>query len=200
MSRVHPFRRLSAVCGLAVLLLAGGCARAGQPVPVVSHVELPRYMGRWYVIASIPTRFERDGYNPVETYRLDPDGRICTAFRFRPGSFEAPVKQIHSVATVESGSGDAKWTVHLFWFLRAQYVVAWLAPDYSQVIVARDKRDYVWLMARTPHIPDPDYQAMIRRVAEMGYDPTRLRKSPQRWPEPGEAAASDPADAGAACP
>jgi apolipoprotein D and lipocalin family protein len=192
---MNPIHRLSALCGLGFLLLAGGCARASQPVPVVPHVDLPRYMGHWYVIASIPTRFERDGYNPVETYRLDPDGRICTSFRFRPGSFAAPVKTIHSIATVESGSGNAEWTVHLFWFLRAQYVVAWLAPDYSQVIVARDKRDYVWLMARTPHIPEQDYQAMVRRVAAMGYDPTRLHRSPQRWPEPGDGDLS-----GAACP
>ncbi|EQD55936.1 Lipocalin-like domain protein, partial [mine drainage metagenome] len=53
-----------------------------------------------------------------------------------------------------------------------------------RVIVARDARDYVWLMARTPHISRHDYAAMVARVAAMGYDVSKLRKSPQRWPEP----------------
>jgi apolipoprotein D and lipocalin family protein len=175
--------RLLATPCVTALLLVGGCAHASQPIPPVSHVDLSRYMGRWYVIASIPTRFERGGYNPVETYKLDPDGRVCTAFRFRPGSFSAPVKKIHSIASVVPGTGNAQWKVHLFWFLRAQYIVAWLAPDYSKVIVARDKRDYVWLMARTPHISEADYQAMLARVKAMGYDLSKLEKAPQQWPE-----------------
>lgn len=179
-------RRLLAAVAAGFLLLAA-CARAGDPIRPVAQVDLSRYMGRWYVIASIPTRFERDGYNPVETYRRMPDGNVCTSFRFRPGNATAPVKMIHSVASVVPGSGNAEWKVHLFAFLRAQYVVAWLAPDYSRVIVARDKRDYMWLMARTPQISTADYQAMLARLAAMGYDLARVRKSPQHWPESGPA-------------
>ena len=51
------------------------------------------------------------------------------------------------------------------------------------MIVARDKRDYVWLMARSPHISAADYQAMLARVKAMGYDLSKLEKAPQRWPE-----------------
>lgn len=149
----------------------------------MSHVDLGRYMGNWYVIASIPTRFGSDGYNPVESYRLEPDGSVCTSFRFRKGSFNGPLKKIHSVATVVPGRGDAEWRVHLFWLLREQYIVAWLAPDYSAVIVARDARDYMWLMARSPQMAPAEYHQLLVRVAAMGYDLSKVRKSPQRWPE-----------------
>ena len=173
-------RKLICLC-LVLALTACRSAMAEKPIKPVGHVELPRYMGRWYVIASIPTRFGRDGYNQVETYRLDPDGEICTTFRFHNGGFDGPLKTIHSTATVLPGSGNAQWSVHLFWVLHEQYIVGWLAPDYSRVIVARDARDYVWLMARTPQVSPGEYRQMLARVRAMGYDLRKLRKVPQQW-------------------
>ena len=176
--------------GLAATLVAAlgmtACrTRASEPpIRPVSHVNLPRYMGRWYVIAAIPTRLERDDYDPVEHYWLEPDGSICTVFRFRDGGFASRLRTVHSTATVVAASGGGEWQVHLFALLRLQYLVGWLAPDDSRVIVARDARDYVWLMARSPQVSPSAYAAMVRRVAAMGYDVRKLRKSPQRWPEP----------------
>lgn len=178
------------VAFMAASLAACHGAHAGRPIAPVSHVDLPRYMGSWYVIASIPTRFGRNGYNPVETYRLEPDGSICTSFRFREGGFGAPVKKIHSVATVLAGSRNAEWRVHLFWVLREQYIVAWLAPDYGAVIVARDARDYMWVMARRPQVPAAEYRSLLAHVQAMGYDLSKVRKAPQRWPEAGDERAS----------
>jgi apolipoprotein D and lipocalin family protein len=173
--------RKSICLSLALALAGCGSASAQKPIEPVNHVQLSRYMGRWYVIASIPTRFELNGYNQVETYHLEPNGEICTIFRFDRGGFDGPAKTIHSTATVVPGSGNARWQVHLLWLLRLQYLVAWLAPDYSRVIVARDARDYVWLMARTPQISASEYRRMVARVGAMGYDLSRLRKVPQRW-------------------
>ena len=184
----------ASVALLAVLGLAACRSTAAQrPIIPVAHVDLSRYMGRWYVIAAIPTRIERRDFNPVEDYRRMADGSICTVFRFRNGDFASRLHTVHSTATVVTGTGNAEWRVHLFWLLRLQYLVAWLAPDYSEVIVARDARDYLWLMARAPHISRHDYQAMVERVAAMGYEVARLRKSPQQWPEPGGPRPSDAA-------
>jgi apolipoprotein D and lipocalin family protein len=169
--------------GLLLALAACHCARAQKPIQPVNHVQLSRYMGRWYVIAAIPPRFGGDGYNQVETYQRGADGAICTSFRFHEGGFQGPLKTIHSTATVVPGSGNAQWIVHLLWVLHAQYIVAWLAPDYSRVIVARDARDYVWLMARTPQVSPEDYRDMLARVSALGYDLQRLRKVPQQRPD-----------------
>jgi apolipoprotein D and lipocalin family protein len=177
--------RMLAAALAALSLVACHRALADKPLQPVSHVDLSRYMGSWYVIASIPTHFGRDGYNPVETYRREPDGEIFTSFRFRDGGFDGPIKTIHSVASIRPGSGNAAWDVHLFHVLREQYIVAWLAPDYSRVIVARDARDYTWLMARTPRIPPAAYSDMLARLKAMGYDLSKLRVSPQHWPEAG---------------
>ena len=60
--------------------------------------------------------------------------------------------------------------------------MAYLDP-HSQTIIARDKRDYVWIMARTPTIPAADYNALVARVKAMGYNIGDLRKVPLSWPE-----------------
>jgi apolipoprotein D and lipocalin family protein len=175
--------RAATPVGLCLVLSLIACRSAGKPIEPVSQVDLSRYMGRWYVIASIPTRFERDGYDQVETYRREANGDIYTSFSFRAGGPDGPLKKIHSTATVVPGTGSAEWKVHFFWVLREQYIVGWLAPDYSRVIVARDARDYAWLMARTPQISAADYHDMLERVRAMGYDLAKVRKVPQMAPQ-----------------
>ena len=181
---------------VSVLLLAlaapSSPARAQEPATATTiategnangPVDLQRFMGRWYVIGIIPTRLERGNHNPVETYRLDSKGQVCTWYRYRPGGFQAPVKLLASTGLVQPGTGNAEWKVRFFGLFKAQYLIGWLAPDYSQVMVVRDARDYLWYMARTPSVPDADYQAMLQRAAALGYDTTRIERVPQRWPE-----------------
>ena len=156
-----------------------------EPITPVPRVDLPRFMGDWYVIASIPTWFEKEAYNAVETYRLQADGRVATSFRFRNGSFDSKVKTIHSTGFVKEHSGNAVWGVQVFWPFKAQYIVAYLKDDYSQTIIARDARDYTWIMARTPTIPQAEYESLLARVKAMGYPLWKIRKVPQAWPEAG---------------
>ncbi len=171
-------RNFLLACGL---LLAGGSAHAADlpPITPVPHVDLPRFMGDWYVIGIIPSWLERDAWNPVETYTLEPDGRIATSFRYRKGGFDGPRKEIGSTGFVTPGTGNAVWGVQLVWPIKAQYVVAYVSEDYSQTIIARDKRDYVWIMARTPTLPQTDYDALVERVRDLRYPMDRLRKVPQ---------------------
>jgi apolipoprotein D and lipocalin family protein len=174
---------LVAAVGVVVLAAAGvAVARRGadRPVATVADVDLDRYMGDWYVIAHIPLRAERDAFDAVESYRRRDDGAIATTFTFRRGSFDAPLETMTPVGFVKPGTGNAVWGMRLVWPFRAEYRIAWLDADYSQVIIARNARDYAWVMARTPAIPDADYAAHEARLRAMGYDVSLLRKGPQR--------------------
>ena len=59
----------------------------------VEYVDLERFMGKWYVIACIPTPLEKNIINATETYRLVDDGTIATTFAFRKGGFNGPKKK-----------------------------------------------------------------------------------------------------------
>ena len=167
---------------LALPLLS--CTGNARPIAPVAQVEMPRFMGDWYVIAHIPSRPERDAFNAIESYRLDERGRVQTTFRYRDGSFDEPVKTMHPVGYVRPGTGNAVWGMQFVWPIKAEYVIVYLDPAYQQTIVGRSKRDYAWVMARTPSISQADYDAHVERLRALGYAVEGLRKVPQRWPEP----------------
>ncbi|MEX1830120.1 lipocalin family protein [Luteibacter sp. CQ10] len=175
---------ISRLGGVAFAMLPlTACASTQPPVPRASSVDVARYAGDWYVIASIPTRFEKEAVNAVESYRLTADGTIETNFRYRKKEATGELKTMHAKGFAHADTRNAVWGMQFVWPIKAQYVIAWLDPAYRQVIVARDKRDYVWIMSRTPTMSDADYEALVARVAAMGYDTAKLRKVPQQWPE-----------------
>jgi apolipoprotein D and lipocalin family protein len=168
---------------LAALVALGGCAiHAPAPMPTVPHVDLERFMGRWYVIASIPTPMEKGAHNAVESYRLAGDGSIETTFTFNAGAFDGPEKRYRPRGFVLDRASNAHWGMQFVWPFRADYRIVYLTPDYSQTVIARAARDYVWVMARTPAISDADYRHIVALVGSLGYDVGLLRKVPQRWP------------------
>ncbi|WP_133500723.1 lipocalin family protein [Cognatilysobacter terrigena] len=175
---------------VASVLALAGCAHTPPTVTPVAQVDLQRFMGDWYVIAHIPSYPERDAYNAVESYSLRPDGRVQTHFRYRSGSFDAPVRTMDPVGTVQPGTGNAVWGMQFVWPIQAEYVIADLSPDYTLTIIARSKRDYAWIMARTPTISDAAYADAVQRLKQMGYRTDGLRRVPQRWPEKDAKAAS----------
>lgn len=174
---------------LAALLLAvllGGCAVFGparEPIPLVPQVDLPRFMGDWYVIGFIPIFAERDAHNGIETYALNPDGSIATTYRYRDGSFDAPLTVNRPKGFVEPDTGNALWGMQFLWPFKGEFRIVHLEPDYSVTIIARNKRDYVWLLSRTPEMSDAAFARYRDLIAGMGYDATKFVRHPQRWPE-----------------
>jgi apolipoprotein D and lipocalin family protein len=165
---------------LALLALTACQSAPPMTMNTVPHVDLPRFMGPWYVIASIPTFLEKDAYNAIESYSLAPDGSIDTTFTFCKGGFDGEEKRMTPRGFVRDRTTNARWGMQFVWPIKADYRIVWLADDYSQTVVARQKRDYLWIMARTPEIPAADLEKRIDYAILLGYDPALIRKVPQR--------------------
>jgi apolipoprotein D and lipocalin family protein len=173
--------------GLGLLLLLGlltGCTTmpAQAPLETVRSVDLKRFMGDWYVIASIPTFIEKEAYAGVESYALNADGTIATTFTFRKGSFEGPQKRYTPKGFIVDRATNATWGMRFIWPIKAEYLILDLASDYSTTIIGRNKRDYLWIMARTPVLAEAQYTALVRKAEAYGYDTSLIRKVPQRMP------------------
>jgi apolipoprotein D and lipocalin family protein len=166
----------------AMALLSACTGGPKAEMKTVEKVDLPRFMGPWYVIANIPTFIEKGAHNAVENYRLADDGSIDTTFTFRDGDFEGKLKTYNPRGFVVDRNTNALWGMRFIWPIKADYRIVYLNEDYSQTVIGRSKRDYVWIMARTPQIPDADYQRLLGFVTELGYDPGKVQKVPQRWP------------------
>ena len=150
-------------------------------IPALPNVELPRFMGSWYVIANIPTLLEKQAFNAVESYALNPDGTIDTTFTFRKGAFDGAAKRYNPRGFVFPGTGNAIWRMRFFRVISSEYVIAHVNADYSETIIARSNRDYVWVMARTPTLSVERYEALLARVKALGYDMSKINKVPQKW-------------------
>ena len=174
---MHSFLRVGTV---TLMLMLTACSSA-PTIPTAKSVDLPRFMGDWYVIANIPTWPERDAYNAIESYKLDPDGSIATTFTFRKGAFDGPEKVMRPRGFVTDAESNAVWGMQFVWPIKAEYLIAHVDPDYTETIIARSRLDYVWIMARTPEIPAADFERLKRQVADLGYDMSKLQVVPQRW-------------------
>jgi len=175
----------SVLAGLLALAVTGCSSVSRAPLPVVPRVDLARFMGDWYVIGNIPTFIEKDAHNAVESYRLAADGTIETTFTFRAGGFDGPARKYTPRGFVYDHDSNAVWGMQFVWPVKADYRIVYLASDYSQTVVAREARDYVWIMARTPRIPASDYRRLLDLITGLGYDVSRVRTVPQSWPAPG---------------
>jgi len=173
--------RLLCRVAAAVALLLSGCQSSAPPVVTAARVDLQRFMGDWYVIANIPTFIEKGAHNAIESYKLDADGTIATTFTFRAGGFDGELKRYTPRGFVRDRESNAVWGMQFVWPIKADYRIMYLADDYSQTVVGHQQRDYVWIMARTPAIPEADYQRLLKFVGEQGYDIKQVLKVPQQW-------------------
>jgi apolipoprotein D and lipocalin family protein len=172
-----------AALALAAIALLAACATspsAGRsPVALAPMVDLPRFMGDWYVIANIPTFLEKGAHNAKDSYRLDADGTIPTTFSFNADAPDGPRKSYGSRGFVMDGGANAVWGQQYVWPIKADYRISYISPDYTQTVITRDKRDYVWIMARTPTIPEADLARLTAFVGSQGYDVDKLQRVPQ---------------------
>ena len=166
--------------GLIPLMLMLAACSTTPDIPVAERVDLERFMGDWYVIANIPTSAEKGAHNAVESYRLDKDGTIATTFTFREGAFDGPERVMRPRGFVRNHESNAVWGMQFVWPIKAEYLIAHVDADYTETIIARSSLDYVWIMARTPQLPEADYERLRRKVVDLGYDVAKLEKVPQR--------------------
>lgn len=165
---------------LAALVLSACAPSTLKPLPIVASVQLDRFMGDWYVIAATPTLLDRDAHAAMESYVLDADGTIATTYTFRTGGLDGPVRTYSPRAWVLDRESNAVWGMQFLWPFKADYRIAWLTPDYQRTIIARERRDYAWIMARTPVVTEAQYAEMLAVLTQAGYDVTTLRRIPQR--------------------
>lgn len=167
---------------LAMTLLLAGCSVTPTKMPplkTAAHVDLPRFMGPWYVIGTIPWFVERNNVGTMDIYGMRPDGKIDITYVFHRKELSAKREEMHAIGTVLDRKSNATWGVQFLWPFQAPYLVIDLSPDYSTTIIGHPSRDLIWIMARTPTLPEGTYRSLLTKAASQGYDTTRIVKVPQ---------------------
>ena len=164
-------------------LVAPSRAADAPPLEVVKSVDLDRYLGRWYEIASYPAWFQKNCTAVTADYSLREDGRIKVINSCRKGTLDGKPKQSTGRAKVVEGSNNAKLKVSFFGPFWGDYWIIDLDPDYQWAVVGVPNRKYLWILSRTPQMDEAIYDGIIERLPARRYDPAKLNRTPQ--PETG---------------
>jgi apolipoprotein D and lipocalin family protein len=149
------------------------------PLQTVPQVDLNRYLGTWYEIASFPQRFQRGCTGTSATYTLRSDGQIEVLNRCRRGSLDGEEKSAKGLARVVDRTTRAKLAVSFFRPFWGDYWIVDLGADYDYAVVGHPSRDYLWILSRTPTMDGVVYDGILARLRTQGYEVERLRRTLQ---------------------
>ena len=149
------------------------------PLETVAHVDLDRYLGTWYEIANFPQSFQKGCTATTANYALRDDGEIGVVNACHKDSVDGPEKVARGRARVVDKSTNAKLEVSFFRPFWGDYWVIDLGADYEYAVVGHPSRDYLWILSRTPTMAPDVYDAIVARLAGMGYETGRLVRTVQ---------------------
>jgi apolipoprotein D and lipocalin family protein len=167
---------------VAMGLIMLGCtatAKDKPPLTVVDRVDLERYLGKWYEIASYPAWFQKGCTGSTAEYSLLPEGKIRVINRCRKDSLDGPLKESKGKAEVADTATNAKLKVWFFWPFKGNYWIIELDDDYQWAVVGEPSRKYLWILSRTPFMEEAVYQGILERLPQKGYDLAGLRRTAQ---------------------
>jgi apolipoprotein D and lipocalin family protein len=162
-----------------IMLACTATAKDKPPLTVVDRVDLERYLGKWYEIASYPAWFQKGCAGSTAEYSLLPEGKIRVINRCRKNSLDGPLKESKGKAEVADTATNAKLKVWFFWPFKGNYWIIELDDDYQWAVVGEPSRKYLWILSRTPFMEEAVYQGILERLPQKGYDPAGLRRTAQ---------------------
>ena len=171
-------------------LTVGACATTTTerldlpPLETVAEVDLSRYVGTWFEIASYPQRFQKGCTGTTATYSLRDDGEVDVVNRCRKGSLDGKEDSARGRARVVDTTTNAKLEVSFF---RPFWGACWiidLGENYEYAVVGHPGRDYLWILSRGPTMDDGVYQGILERIQAKGYPLDRLQRTLQPAPAP----------------
>lgn len=147
-----------------------------QNSPTVTNtINLHKYSGKWYEIASYPMPFQKDCYCVTADYTLNEKGYVKVFNSCRKGSVNGKVKSITGKAFPVIGTNNVKLKVQFFWPFKADYWILDKADDYSWAVVSGPSRKYLWILCRTPKMEKDTWNYITSRLNDNGFDLSRLK-------------------------
>ena len=170
-------------CFLFLVSARIGAFAQGQPLETVPAVDLQKYVGKWYEIAAFPQRFQKGCHCTAAEYEMTDKGYVRVINSCRKDSPAGKLTVAKGKAYVVKGSNNAKLRVQFFWPFRGDYWIIDLAPDYGYAVVGAPDRNYLWILSRTTKMDEGLYQEIVNRIAQKGFDISKLQRTDQSCPD-----------------
>ena len=163
---------------IAMAFLLFGALSCEENAPADDHtveaVDLARYAGKWYEIASLPAPFQEDCFCTTAEYSLQKD-HVKVLNQCRRGSVKGELDEAVGKAWPEEGSNNSRLKVSFFWPFKGDYWIIGLDQNYRWAMVGHPQRKYLWILSREPKMPEDLYQSLMGKAKDLGYDVSRLK-------------------------
>lgn len=155
---------------MAALFSGAFCsAQKVDNVPILTRVDLGRYLGRWYEVARYDHSFEKGLTNATAEYTLREDGKVSVV---NSGWKNGKVKTSTGKAKLTDNS--ALLRVSFFGPFYSDYRILMLSPDYRFALIGSSSPKYLWILSRTPVMSETDLSAVLKEAVHRGYDTSKL--------------------------
>jgi apolipoprotein D and lipocalin family protein len=161
---------------MSSFFLSASCKSQTTLLETVPYVDLARYSGKWYEIASYPQRFQKGCTYTTAEYSIGENGLVIVENRCQRNG---KISGIKGKAKVVKNSGNAKLKVSFFWPFQGDYWIIDLADDYSYAVVSNPGQKYLWILSRTNTINENTLLAIITKLKAKGFDTGKLQYTKQ---------------------
>ena len=152
----------------------GACSDRADKT-TVKTLDINRYMGKWYEIARFDHKFERGKVGVTANYSMGDDGTILVVNSGYDGTLDGELEIAKGKAKRPNPNYPGEFEVSFFWMFYAQYNIMELdSDDYSYALVGSSSDKYLWIISRTPQMPQGDLDMLLKRAEERGYDTSKL--------------------------
>jgi len=145
-----------------------------KPLPTVEYVDIEKYSGKWYDVASFPQRFQKGCHNTTAVYTLSDEGYLVVENSCNKDSLTGKLSSIKGKAFITPNTGNSKLKVQFFWPFKGKYWIIDLADDYSYAVVGHPNRKYLWILSRTKIMDENTYSKIKERLTSLGFDVSQL--------------------------
>lgn len=138
----------------------------------VSNLDVNRFMGSWYEIARYEHSFEKGMTHVKANYSLLPDGTIRV---LNSGMKNGKKKEIEGKARKKKDSNsNSKLEVSFFLWFYSDYFVFELDDNYQYAVIGSSSDKYLWILSRTPQLPQSTINDLLIKIKKRGYDTSKL--------------------------
>jgi apolipoprotein D and lipocalin family protein len=164
---------------IGMMFSMGGVVTGAKPLETVTHVDLEKYLGRWYEIAKFDAPFQQGCVASQANYTLESDGTLQVLNECRQESFHGKLRRAKGKAWIVDTVSNAKLKVQFFWPFRGDYWIIDLGKDYEYSVVSEPKRRFLWILSRTPQMDPAVYEHLVSELGHREFDVSKLKLTPQ---------------------
>nr|BDT27658.1 lipocalin family protein [Bacteriovorax sp. HI3] len=152
-----------------------------SPLPTAKDVDVARYIGKWYVISSLPQFFTRNCEGQTAEYGIVNE-KIISVHNVCYKE-NGKTKDIRGKGVIQDAPNNARLIVTFdnFWTrlfrVKGEYVIIKLGEGYDTVMVGSTNRKSLWIMSRQPTM-DPTTLMEYKNLAhDLSFPVTQLQNS-----------------------